>query len=731
VHPATRPPGGACGMRGTARVRTGGDRAILFSGFAPPFLPTFHRVHGPLMAKTWITAAEAARRLDLSMAALGELGARGVLRPRRDGARAADGPGSPEGTLYRNEDIEAFARVFVRRRTDETMQDLMSQLSRATDELEQKRTFLTLLTDQKRRTDNILDLSHDVIWETDAAGRFTFLNQSATELFGEPMKRLIGRCFFSFEAREKHIANRRFLSQLRTHGEVRNFITSIASGKRTRWLGINAKAIFNADGLIEKMCGTIRDITEQQEAEQRLREQAKHDPLTGLYNRSALIERLEAELRAGHRGAMLTIDIDYFEVVNEALGPREGDAVIRALGGVLNAELRESDNATLYHLGADEFAVICRETSRRAVTALGERLRQAIGRYVYRSDEPASDREDPASARWAGTDAEQPLGGGSHRSVNYTASAGVVLFPFDGDTPLELMKNMRVAMYMAKEAGRNRLMFFDQPNSNPLRSATSRQSWYQRIQAALAEDRFELYAQPVCRLEDGAGVHHEVLVRMREGGRLLQPAEFIHHAEENGLIKLIDERVVQKTLSVIHSRPGTAPRFFVNLSRVSISDQSWVRLLLDTLHRARLGGTALVFEITETAAMRDIDTAVQFIREVKSLGHAFALDDFGARFSTFDYLEKFDVDYIKIDGAFAQDLPKLAHRRVLVRSICEIARELGKQVVAESIEDQATSRIFTESGAHLGQGFFFGYPAPIDGVLQPPVPQVIAHRGIQ
>jgi len=711
-------------------VRSADDRAILHATFLRILHCNRFWVSGHLMAKTWITAAEAARRLDLSMTALGELAERGVLRPKREGARAADGSGQAEATLYRTEDIEAFARVFVRRRSDETMQDLMSQLSRATDELEQKRTFLTLLTDQKRRTDNILDMSHDVIWETDAAGRFTFLNQSATELFGEPMKRLIGRCFFSFEAREKHIANRRFLSQLRTHGEVRNFITSIASGKRTKWLGINAKALFNADGLIEKMCGTIRDITEQQEAEQRLREQAKHDPLTGLYNRSALIERLEGELRSGHRGAMLTIDIDYFEVVNEALGPREGDAVIRALGGVLNAELRESDHATLYHLGGDEFAVICRETSRKAVTALGERLRLAIGHYVYRSDEPAVARGEPPPRGWNAAAGEQPLGGDASRSVNYTASAGVVLFPFDGDTPLELMKNTRVAMYMAKEAGRNRLMFFDQPNSNPLRSATSRQSWYQRIQAALSEDRFELYAQPVCRLDDGTGVHQEVLVRMREGERLLQPAEFIHHAEENGLIKLIDERVVQKTLSVIHSRPGAAPKFFVNLSRVSISDQAWVRLLLDTLRRARLGRTALVFEITETAAMRDIDTAVQFIREVKSLGHAFALDDFGARFSTFDYLEKFDVDYIKIDGAFAQDLPKLAHRRVLVRSICEIARELGKQVVAESIEDQATSRIFTESGAHLGQGFFFGHPAPIEGSLLPAAPAIVASRGI-
>jgi diguanylate cyclase (GGDEF)-like protein/PAS domain S-box-containing protein len=443
-------------------VRIDPDRDMLTPAFQPLLRNDRCCVSGLPMAKTWIPAVEAARRLDLSLAAIGELAERGVLRLKREGVRAA---APAEGTLFRSADIEALARVFVRRRADDAMQYLALQMSRATDEREQKRIFLTLLTDQKRRTDNILDLSHDVIWETDAAGRFTFLSQSATELFGEPVKRLIGRCLFSFEAPGKRIANRRFLSQLRTHGEVRDFTTAIASGTRTKWLGINARALFNADGLIEQMCGTIRDITEQHEAGQRLREQARHDPLTGLGNRSALVERIEAELRAGHRGAMVTIDLDRFEGVNEALGPREGDAVIRALGGVLRSELRDTDKAALYHLGGDAFVVICGRTSRNAVSALAERLRRAIGHHVHHVDQTGS-------------------GDGTRRPFNCTASASVVLFPLDGDTPLELMKHARVAMHRAKEAGRNRLMFFEPPDGDRPRSATSRQSWRHRKQMA-------------------------------------------------------------------------------------------------------------------------------------------------------------------------------------------------------------------------------------------------------
>jgi len=684
-----------------------------------------------MMAKTWITAAEAARCLAVSMAALGELSARGALRTRRDGRHAASACGPLKGTLFRNEDIAAFARVFVRRQADGRLRELASQLSRACGDFERRSIFLALLTDQQRRIDNIIDLSHDGVWETDAAGHCTFLSPSAARLFGEPLKRLIGRRLFDFEAREKQFANRRCLARLRARGEVRDFITAIANGRRIRWLCLSARAFFDDAGRIEKVYGTLRDITEQHQAERQLRERSTRDPLTGLYNRSALIERLDSELRSGRQGAMLTVDIDYFDVVNEAFGPREGDAVIRALGAVLDAALRASDRATLFHLGGDRFAVVCCGMSRRRLAALGERLRGEISRYVHRSDAPVIIGCSPA-----GDDRRHAPGGPSaagdrRHALSYTASAGVVRFPADGGTVLELMRNMRVTMAVAKQAGRDRLVFHEPPRVQRLRSATSRQSWYQRIQSALAEDRLELYAQPVCRLDDGTRVHQDVRVCLREDGRLLQPAEFLRHAEENGLIQRIDALVVQKTLSVVQSCRGAAPGFFINLSRVSVSDRGWVRQLLGMLRRARPGRTALVFGISEASALRDFDAVVRLVREVKSLGQALALADFSARLSTFDSLEMIDVDYIKIHGCAARDLSKLARRRGLLRAICEIARGLGKQVVAESIDDQATSRIFTESGAHLGQGCFFGHPAPIEAVLRPAGTQAVSEPDLR
>ncbi len=318
------------------------------------------------------------------------------------------------------------------------------------DEIEQKRAFVTLLIAQKRRTDTLLELSNDVVWETDATGRFTFLNRSAVDLFGEPIAHLIGRHFLGFDKREGRSANLRFMATLRAQGEARNFITSINVGKCRKQLTINARVILDARGLIEMVCGTIRDITRQHEAEQRLREQARRDALSGLYNRSALIDRLESELRAGRCGAMIKIDIDHFDRLNETLGPREGDAVIRAVGSLLCAELGTSDHSTLYHLGGDAFAVICSPISRRAVAGLGERLRLAVGRPGQRQGE-AGDLHAPREAT---------------APANHTASAGVVLFPRDGDTPVELMRNARVAISRAKQAGRNCLMFFRAPSQS-------------------------------------------------------------------------------------------------------------------------------------------------------------------------------------------------------------------------------------------------------------------------
>ena len=217
------------------------------------------------------------------------------------------------------------------------------------------------------------------------------------------------------------------------------------------------------------------------------------------------------------------------------------------------------------------------------------------------------------------------------------------------------------------------------------------------------------------RLSDRTPVHHEILVRVldRSGGIVL-PGQFIEVAESLGMAQEIDLRVVSKVIDVLQGPEfrGRKTRFFVNLSRTSISDPHWARRFQNMLAAAPVDHSQLVFEITETAAMSSVDVTQGFIAQMKRMGCRFALDDFGAGFSSFYFLKRFEVDYLKIDGSFVRELASDDASRLFVRALCDVARGLNKQVVAEWVEDQSVMDILVEMGVQYGQGFAFGRPLP-------------------
>jgi EAL domain-containing protein (putative c-di-GMP-specific phosphodiesterase class I) len=274
-------------------------------------------------------------------------------------------------------------------------------------------------------------------------------------------------------------------------------------------------------------------------------------------------------------------------------------------------------------------------------------------------------------------------------------------------------------MYQAKELGRNRHIVFDQA-SEGLRSTHKRIHWAKRLRDALDDDRFCLFAQPVVRLRDQKAVHHEVLVRLRDdaGGHIL-PSTFIELAESLSLIQEIDLQVVEKLLAFMrqNNQVGKKLRYFVNLSRVSISDQRWIKRFMSLLKAGATDPSQLVFEITETAAMSEVDVTMTFISRLKDMGCRFALDDFGAGFSSFYYLKRFEVDYLKIDGGFIRDLATDEGSRLFVRALNDVARGLNKQVVAEWVETPAVLKLLVEMGAQFGQGYLFRRPVPIEETL--------------
>ena len=572
--------------------------------------------------------------------------------------------------------------------------------------LDEKRRIIQLLLESEQRYRDLVETTHDLIWTTDSQGRFTYLNIASRDIFGLSGKDLLGRCFFDFESRPSHISNRRFLATLKREGEVRNYVTHLITAEGLdRWIGINARIIRDERGSVVGIRGTARDITDQHVATLKIEHLALHDALTDLPNRVALQQTVETAIDEGKVGAVLFLDIDHFKYVNDNFGHQSGDQLIIGMSGVLKELLREHDSQ-VYRIGGDEFAIHLPGALRKEAVTVAEKALEAIRHYRFH----------PA---------------GHSKVSNLTVSIGIGLYPFHGGDLVGLLSNVDIALYQAKDHGRNRFVLSDQ-DANNIRSTHKRVHWAKKLREALDEDRLVLFWQPVVRLADQQPVHHEILVRIQEqDGTIIMPGHFIELAESLNLIQEIDMRVVQKLLKHMetHHEDNKRLRYFVNLSRVSISDQHWIRRFHRMLADSRVSPNQLVFEITETAAMSEIDVTLSFIRQLKDMGCRFALDDFGAGFSSFYYLKRFDVDYLKIDGSFIRDLATEEASRIFVKALNDVAKGLKKQVIAEWVENQDVLKALVDMGTQYGQGFLFKRPVPLDREFAfKPTSQITAQR---
>ena len=565
------------------------------------------------------------------------------------------------------------------------------QLATVRKSLAEKQRIIQLLLESEHRYRDLVETSHDLVWTTDPQGRFTYLNNASREIFGLPPGDLHGRCFFDFEAGNAHIANRRFLALLRRNGEIKDYVTHVVTARGdSRWIGINARTLHDDNREIMGIRGTARDITEQHLATRRIEHLATHDTLTELPNRIALQQRIDQSIASGTPGALLLLDIDHFKYVNDNYGHRTGDQLIRGIASALRDMMRAC-SGELFRLGGDEFAVHLPGSLRQDAIQVAEQALDTVQHYRLQAS-------------------------GSRGISNISTSIGIALYPFHGADVGELLSNVDIAMYQAKEHGRNRYALFDN-GSDAVRNTHKRVHWSAKLRDAIDDDRLLLFSQPVVRLADQKVMHHEILLRLRdEDGRIIMPGNFVEIAESIGMIKELDMRVVEKLLSHMHrnGQMGAKVRYFVNLSRVSISDPNWVKRFVNMLSVSKAAPNQLVFEITETAAMSEIDVTLNFIRQLKEMGSRFALDDFGAGFSSFYYLKRFDVDYLKIDGGFVRDLGSDDSNQVFVKALNDVARGMGKQVIAEWVETPEVLKILQDIGAQYGQGFLFSRPALLE-----------------
>jgi diguanylate cyclase (GGDEF)-like protein/PAS domain S-box-containing protein len=534
-------------------------------------------------------------------------------------------------------------------------------------------------------------------------GQWVTVNAALAAMLGHTREHLLTRRISEVLHPDEMPVTRARLTALMTGAEER--ITAecrmIGADGRAVWTLVTVAAVLGEDGRPGYGIAQILDITERKRFEGQLQYLADHDALTGLFNRRRFEEELDRALAAaeryGRRGAILVLDLDGFKYVNDTLGHPVGDELIARLAGTLRSELRESD--VIARLGGDEFGVILPEASDAEAGAVAGKLLRAVARDGVVAD--------------------------STRQARVTASIG--LAPFDGAdglSPEELLVEADIAMYDAKEAGRNQAARSERETAGPGRHV-SRLSWLERIRHALEDDRFELHAQPIVALvaspdDDEPIPAFELLLRMRsDSGELVPPATFLPIAERFDLIGAIDRWVLGRAVALLRREheAGRPVTLSVNVSGRTMGDADFAGWLEELLTATPVPPRRLIVEITETAAIVNLDRARALADTLRRLGGLLALDDFGAGFASFSYLKHLQFDVLKIDGEFVRGLRDNTTDRLVVEAVVAIARGLGTPSLAEFVTDSATLDAVRALGVDYAQGFHLGRPAPVDEAL--------------
>lgn len=437
-------------------------------------------------------------------------------------------------------------------------------------------------------------------------------------------------------------------------------------------------------------------VDEHRTLNRRLQRRASTDPLSGLPNRGAFEAEARAAMADPAQGslALAYLDLDNLKLVNDTASHRAGDALIVAVADALRLQLHADD--LLGHLGGDEFVVLMRSIGATAARERALGLQRAV---------------EAARCRYGGEE------------FGTTASIGLVPFQPGRVDFAELLSQADAACFAAKELGGDRIRVAG-VGSNALADPVSGMRWTVRIREALQDDGFLLYAQSIVPLQPGAepGARFELLLRMRDehGGPPHTPDTFIAAAERFRLALRIDRQVVRMALAQLDAQPGAAERVAlctINLSAGALLDEAFVDYVAERLHASRFPASRLCFEITETSAMRDPARAQRAIDELRHLGCRFALDDFGTGFCSYGHLRALDVDFIKIDGSFVQDMARSPLSAEVVGSITRIAHLLDKKTIAEHTESEGVRATLAALGVDYAQGYAIDHPQPLRSYL--------------
>lgn len=435
------------------------------------------------------------------------------------------------------------------------------------------------------------------------------------------------------------------------------------------------------------------------ERDARLLELANHDGLTGLYNRRRFVEELKSELASfgGSRrtSALFFIDLDRFKYINDSCGHPAGDRLIRRVAEELKRSVDEDD--TVARFGGDEFVVLLKHTTATAAGAIADTVLKNIRRLAHFESE---------------------------RVFHVHCSIGIAMIDGSNLNHDDLVAKADIACHEAKAAGRNRVAFFEVSDERQTRTSAD-VGWMNKLRQALDEDGFELRFQPINRIDTGVTTHHEVLIRLRDdAGRLVSPDAFLPSAIRFGLMSEIDFWIIRRAAqaSAAFEDRRKVLQLSINLSANAFEADDLADYVAATFSEFGVDPAHIVFEITESLAIRRPGNVERQIDKLRKLGCKLALDDFGTGYSSFSYLQKLPFDFIKIDGVFVQDILNNPVDQKMIRMIAEIGAEAKMQTIAEYVQDGESLALLAELGVDLVQGYFVGRPAREPQFRNTPIP---------
>jgi diguanylate cyclase (GGDEF)-like protein/PAS domain S-box-containing protein len=545
----------------------------------------------------------------------------------------------------------------------------------------------------------------EAVIRTDHDARVTYCNAIAERMLGRPASDMLAQPFSAICDLRNDADDSRNFDVLHTVRAMSgaggtNFYVTRPDGSR---LAVDY-SVSNLRDAQRRVIGTVivlYDVSALREHAERLAWQATHDELTDIYNRREFERRLAALLdgsenaqpaQAGH--AVMFLDLDQFKVVNDTCGHSTGDELIREVCRALKSELRSED--IIARLGGDEFGVVLPNCAAAHASLLAENLRAAI-----------------AAIRFTG----------AGRIVQTSVSIGLVNDAAALVSVKEVMKAADVACYMAKKKGRNRVHRF-RNDDEELSQAHAQMAWVSDIKAALENGQFCLYGQKILPLAQTSATpddtHVELLLRMQsDSGALVEPSAFIGAAERFDLMPPIDRWVIASAFAMIAAGTHQYGTWSINLSGASLGDDQLADYIEEQRRIWSIPFERVCFEITETAAITNLHDAITLIERLRAQGCRFALDDFGAGMSSFNYLKHLNVDYLKIDGSFIRGIIDSPLDQAIVRSITQVAHAAGKLTIAECVENAEILACMIAMGVDYAQGYGVGRPVRLHGVRGP------------